>query len=295
MTQSPSYKECVKLLEEIYSDLEKIPNFNYAEVGYKIVDGKETNEYAIRIYIHGPKTDKNHEDSPFIPLSYGSIKTDIVATYKENDNCPKPKNDRVSIVKPLIGGISVGPHKLVSTLGVVCRSEKYGLCALTTFHNYKYKDEEVFQPSPQEGNNNYILIGKVVDHDDELDISLIQLNEKILLFSEILELINPSSFASWEEVETIYERKIKIYKSGRTTAVTSGTITSLRKSSQSITIKSENDALISCSGDSGAVWQTENGQIIGIHTRGLDNNLAKCYCTNNLIKYWKLSLIKIST
>ncbi len=293
--QSPSYEECVDQLKEVYEELEKIPNFYYADIGYKIVNGKETNEYAIRVYIHGPKTTESHEDSPYISQYYGSVKTDIVATNENNKRCPLPRKDRIEVVSPLIGGISIGPHDKVSTLGIVCQSNKYGLCALTTFHDNKLINKEVFQPSPQEGNDNYSLIGKIIDHDSEYDISLLKLNSADLIYSEILELVNPSIFASWKEIEHIHKEKIDVYKSGRTTAVTSGKISSLWEPSQRTTIKSNSQEVISCPGDSGAIWQTEEGQIIGVHTRGIANNLATCYSVNKLIDYWGISLIQIPT
>ena len=293
--QTPSYEECVEKLKEIYKELEKFPNFYYADVGFKIVDGNETNEYAIRIYIHGPKTAEDHKDSPFIPQYFGAIKTDIIETYDYDKKCPLPQQARIENITPLIGGISIGPHEKVSTLGVVCQSDKFGLCALTTFHDRKYVGKEIFQPSPQEGNNNYTSIGKVIDHVGEYDISLLQLNSSDTLFSEILELVNPTIFASWKEIEHIHQEKIDVYKSGRTTAVTSGKISSLWEPSQRTTIKSNSQDVISCPGDSGAIWQTEDGRIIGVHTRGISDDMATCYCVNKLLNYWDISLIQIPT
>lgn len=292
MEQLSTYKECVEKLSKIYPDLRKIPNFHYADVGYKIVEGKQTNEFAIRIYIHGAKSIKEISEDFLIPQHFDGIQTDIIETYEITKKCPLPDIGRTQKVNPLIGGISIGPFDKVSTLGIICHSKVYGLCALTTFHDSKYIKSEIFQPSPQENAASYVKIGEVVDHAKEYDISLLKLDDSMNMYSDILELLSPVEFATWETIENLNKLKTSVYKSGRTTGVTSGIISGIWGPSQRITIASYDGNIISCPGDSGSIWMTEDGQIIGVHSRGTAENLAKCYSVNKLLNYWGISLIQ---
>ncbi|MAU16139.1 MAG: hypothetical protein CMH46_11440 [Muricauda sp.] len=294
MKHNPTYEECAEKLEKIYSELEKIENFYFADVGYKIVNGEATDEFAIRIFLHGPKLEEEGDLVKFIPLRYGNIKTDILPTFEPLNGCPiQPETNRIVEINPIIGGISIGPYGDISTLGIICESERYGLCALTTFHG-KYRGKIIYQPSPQEGTQSFRPIGKLVSHVSELDISLLKIENNIDLYSNLMNLQTPSRIASWSTVVRIFKEKSIIYKSGRSTGVTRGKISGIRKESQQITIRSKRGEVLSCRGDSGAIWVTEDGEIIGVHTKGkISNNdisFALCYSLNKLVRHWGLSL-----
>lgn len=299
MKNNPTYEECIEKLENIYPELEKIENFYFADVGYKAVNGEDTDEFAIRIFLHGPKLKEEGDVVKFAPLRYGNIKTDILATFEPLNGCPiQPEANRVVEMNPIIGGISIGPYNDISTLGIICESEKYGLCALTTFHG-KHRDKIIYQPSPQEGNQPFRPIGKLVSHVSEFDISLLKINNNLDSYSNLIYLRTPSRIASWSTVVRIFKEKLIVYKSGRSSGVTRGKISGIRKENQRITIRSKKGEVLSCRGDSGAVWVTGGGEIIGVHSRGKisDHNvsLALCYSLNKLVKHWGLTLRHQST
>jgi hypothetical protein len=294
MNNNPTYEECVEQLNKTYPELEKIENFYFADVGYKIVNGKVTDEFAIRIFLHGPKLDEESNSVKFVPLKYGIIQTDVVATFEPLSGCPiEPEMERISAKDPIIGGVSIGPYNSISTLGIICNSKRYGLCALTTFHG-KYKDKIIFQPSPQEGSQSFRPIGKLIRHVSEFDISLLKIKGIPNLYSELLNFQPPTRIASWRTVEQIFREKSIVFKSGRSTGVTRGKISGIREESQRIVIRSKEGEVLSCKGDSGSVWVTGDGEILGVHTKGkvLDNNisLALCYGLDKLVRHWGLSL-----
>ncbi len=292
---NPTYQECVQTLKKNRQKIENLPNFHFVDIGHKIINGELTENYAIRIFIHGNKLYRETSFLEFFPSKIEEISTDIISTFVYNQSCPtSPETQRINEINPLQGGISIGPYEDIATLGIIMDSKKYGICAIGTFHG-EYIGKDIFQPSPQEKNSQYRKIGKIIDHYYPLDISIILLDDE-LYSGEIIGNFRPSKIIDWPGIEQLYFNRETVLKSGRSTGISSGRITGLDPASHSFTISPSNSSnILSCKGDSGAIWLNKNSDILGVHKEGsgnFDNTpvIARASSIHQLIDYWGLSL-----
>lgn len=125
-------------------DLLKLPGVNAVDVGYKYVDGKKTDEIAIRVHV---SKKENVAEGETIPKEINGIKTDVIEGTYEAQLVAKQLVQEVDAqadtvkYRPLQGGISIGPNRSVGgyvyagTLGCFVRDNTNGkTLMLSNFH-----------------------------------------------------------------------------------------------------------------------------------------------------------------
>lgn len=290
-----AYQKCYKVLNQHRKEIEQLPNFDFVDIGYKIVNGKITEDYAIRIFIKGSKVYQESSFLRFIADNINEVKTDIIPTFSFQGNCSTMPDDfRVNKVNPLMGGISIGPYEDIGTLGLVMNSDKYGLCAIGTFHG-KHIGKELFQPSPQESKSSgFRKIGRIENHYHGKDITIMSLDE-LSVTGQIAGLETPKTILNWSSIENLHFSKEIIYKSGRSTGITKGFISGLTPSQKSFTISPIKPTdMLSCKGDSGSFYVKKNGDILGVHKVGSvgDNIFARASSIDDMVDFWGLSILE---
>lgn len=143
-------------------DLLKLPGVNAVDVGYKYVDGKKTDEIAIRVHV---SKKKNVAEGETVPKEINGIKTDVIEGTYEAQAVAKQQVQEVDAqadtvkYRPLQGGISIGPNRSVGgyvyagTLGCFVRDNTNGkTLMLSNFHvmcvdNNWYAGDVMNQPS----------------------------------------------------------------------------------------------------------------------------------------------------
>lgn len=125
-------------------DLMKLPGVNAVDVGYKYVDGKKTDEIAIRVHV---SKKKNVAEGETVPKEINGIKTDVIEGTYEAQSVARQLVQEVDAqadtvkYRPLQGGISIGPNRSVGgyvyagTLGCFVRDNTNGKALmLSNFH-----------------------------------------------------------------------------------------------------------------------------------------------------------------
>ena len=126
-------------------DLLKIPGVNAVDVGFKYVNGKKTDEIAIRVHVT-KKKDKVPANEK-IPAEINGIKTDVIEGTYEAQLVAKKQVVNVdaqadtNTYRPLQGGVSIGPNRSVGgfiyagTLGCFVKDNATGKALmLSNFH-----------------------------------------------------------------------------------------------------------------------------------------------------------------
>lgn len=291
----PTYFECLEILDQNWNTIERLPNFYFADVGHKIINGELTNEYAIRIFIKGNKLTDEVSFMEFLPKTISEVNTDLIATFHFEHSCSiSPEISRINTVDPLKGGISIGPFNDIGTLGLVMMSNVYGLCAIGTFHG-KHIGSDLFQPSPQEKKaKSYKKIGTIIDHYHDRDISIMTIESNINVSGSIVGIPDPRKVLTWTEIEQIHFEKEVIYKSGRSTGITEGIISGLSPRNKSFTVSPLNVSdVVSCKGDSGSFYVRNNGDVLGILREGSigDTKYARASGLDDIMEFWGLSFL----
>ncbi|MEB3057362.1 hypothetical protein [Bacillus pseudomycoides] len=272
------------------------PNVIGVDVGFKYVEGKRTDEIAIRTFVTkkenvGPE----HE----IPRTIEGVKTDVIEEKKVElqvlkipVGAPVLENETGKF-DPLVGGISVGPCRaingfiFVGTLGAIVQKEDNKFYALSNFHvmgvdnNWKSGDE-MTQPGRVDGGqcsgdiigalDSVCLGDKINSQNKPVDaaISIIKnrrTSPEILNIGKVKDKVSPTIGAS-------------VRKQGRTTGLTHGTITGLGRTisidygsgigvvtlKNQITIEPDTtkNPKFSDHGDSGSVIVDEQNRVIGL-------------------------------
>jgi hypothetical protein len=143
----------MKPLHEIRSAKEKkemdflsIPGVTGVDIGPKIVDGKETDELAVRVYVQEKKDLEAVPTNERIPRSTSGIKTDVIErTFELHQLRARVADVEVQVdtgtYDPLKGGISIGPCRAIGgyvytgTLGAIVTDNETGdPLMLSNFH-----------------------------------------------------------------------------------------------------------------------------------------------------------------
>jgi hypothetical protein len=117
--------------------LARIPNVVGSDVGFKYVGGKRTDEIAIRLFV-SKKGDVSAESA--IPKEIEGVKTDVIEQGRISPQWLKRALTMGTAVDPLVGGISVGPCRVIGgeiyagTLGAIVRTSSGAVAALSNFH-----------------------------------------------------------------------------------------------------------------------------------------------------------------
>jgi len=268
------------------------------DVGYKIRDGKLTNELSIRVHVKRkiPQQALNEYEvfnTHDNPQSLGDFPIDVIeAEYAPEQTFElvgEEAIDRTDRVDPLIGGVSVGNPKVTAgTLGaIVYDTEDGSACILSNWHILCGSapcsvGESIYQPGVYDGGTaaDTVATLKRWKLNSDMDAAIAELNgargytRDIIGLSPIPDSTNPVL-------------GMNVTKSGRTTEVTQGIIDGL---SASLTLNYSGvgnvtffnqihivprppwpavDYEVSAGGDSGSVWIEEaTGKAVGLHFAG---------------------------
>jgi len=160
--------QIVQLKESAEEKLLKQPGVTGVDVGYKYVDGKRTDEIAIRVLVEKKKKTVSKEEK--IPESIDGVKTDVIERKYELHQLRNRKKveDAELLVdagryRPLKGGMGIGPCRVVGgfvfvgTLGAIVKDNATGnpLC-LSNFHvmcidNGSHVGDQMCQPGRVDG------------------------------------------------------------------------------------------------------------------------------------------------
>jgi hypothetical protein len=300
--EKKQYDEMCRVKDLVADDFLKRPDVTGIGVGLKEVNGKLTDELAIIISV---KEKKDVPAEQAIPVKIKGFVTDVFeldptiepepspADHKDQEDgiLGDPDTDRYN---PLKGGISIGPitQQSAGTLGIVVEYTLIeGFCMLLTcYHvlvnapNDIQNHIRVCQPGRSDDNNNYN--NNVVGY---LNRAYLQENYQGLggIDCAVTTAINRKTYkGNIVECPCIKGDKTPdnndvgetVFKRGRTTGKTEGTIRSINYDSQQtndITLESQIEVTgtdFSDAGDSGSVYVLRDEEmVIGLHCRG-DNN-----------------------
>ena len=253
---------------------------HHADLGWRYHGGERTDELALRIFV--PR--KRADGGGLAPRELGGLRIDVreVVVERQCDALLEP--GRLSR-KPLQGGLSIGPKRSgAGTLGVLVRRGKQN-CILTADHVAE-AGAEIHQPAPQDGLG-HARIGEVVERREDWKALLVRLDKvekkvekkglaKLLAPKDVelrpvgtlLDLPRMRAVASLEDCSNLWAARTVVVKSGRTTGVTRAVIDGIDSDGVMSLVAAKKGQEISCGGDSGAIWCTEDGVALGIHYAG---------------------------
>jgi len=129
-------------LRNFWREVRDLPNvWGYShELKPKIVNGEETDEDSIRIYVHKKIDEKHLNDKHIVPKEFEGIKTDLIK--KKRPASPPPglevepkKKAKTDRIRPVIYGISLGNWKITAgTGGAPYKSKDHGYLVGTNAH-----------------------------------------------------------------------------------------------------------------------------------------------------------------
>jgi hypothetical protein len=260
--------EYLEFAKECDDALRAFANVNRVDVGWRVRGGVHVNELAVRLHISGKKKRSSSFERLAPPVVHG-VPIDIISMSSPpsmETGSPDPR--RVIAYSRLVGGISFGGLK-TGTLGLVVETNRFGMCALTARHLGEFEGTVFYQPALRDSEHIPRRVGVVVDGLPALDVIIVALEEEGALGS-ILEIGTVREFASASFVTELCASKRVVTKSGRSSGVTRGIVASLSPLGR-LTIRTRDGRageLLSCPGDSGAVWTTLDGVVVGVHVEG---------------------------
>ena len=273
------------------NQLLKIPGVNAVDVGYKYVNGKRTDEVAIRVHVSKKK--KTVAKDEMIPKEINGIKTDVIEGTYEAQTASKKKLPTVDAqadtvkYRPLQGGISIGPDRSVGgyiyagTLGCMVKDNTNGKTVmLSNFHvmcidNTWHAGDQMDQPSLIDTGTNADGVGALIRAvlSSHVDGAIASINAGISANATVVGIGNVNGTATAVLGSAVRKR-------GRTTALTYGTIDGLsgsvnvnygaglgtRTLTDQIFIKADtaHNAMFSDHGDSGSVIMDSNNNVVGL-------------------------------
>ncbi len=253
---------------------------HHADLGWRYQGGERTEEPALRIFV--PR--KRRDGAGLAPSIFGRLRVDVREIAVERQCEALPEAGRLSR-KPLQGGLSIGPKRSgAGTLGVLVQRGKQR-CILTADHVAE-AGAEIHQPAPQDSLG-HGRIGEVVERNEDWKALLIRLDtpEKKVEKKGLAKLLAPKdvefrpsgtmlalprlrSVASLEDCFNYWAARRILVKSGRTTGVTRAYVDGIDSDGVVSLVATKKGEEISCGGDSGAIWCTEEGVAVGIHYAG---------------------------
>lgn len=287
-------------LDKVRKDWLKRPGVTAVDVGYKIKDGKITDELAVRVHVRRKIPDEALDEYEIFstsdePKKQGPFSIDVIeAEYGPErmlvELLQPEAVDRHSSVDPLVGGVSVGnPRVTAGTLGAIVWDKTDGeVCILSNWHvlcgsSTCIAGEDIYQPGVYDGGTAADKVAELKRWrlDRHADAALARLTGARGYSRDILGL---DPITGIEENPTL---GMTVIKSGRTTGVTEGFIDGVSLSAtidySGGTIQTFHDQLhivplppwpavdveISRGGDSGSVWiDKATNKAVGLHFAG---------------------------
>jgi hypothetical protein len=254
------------VLERHRERLLEITGAHYVDVGYKYVDGRPTDQLAIRVHVERKRPEAEVAPEHLAPTEVEGLPVDVLQTN------PEPQQSRDARFDPLVGGIattnSTSLAGFVGTLGAVVFDRPTGAAmALSNRHVYVgtgQAGDNISQPSSTNPND---VVGTLTRWDLGLDCAVATLNGTRGRSTSI-ESLSTGVVALFDPVIGS-----EVTKSGRTTGVTSGVIDGVSATEFTIVPDPARPAPggeISAGGDSGSIWVlTGNHDAgIGLHFAG---------------------------
>jgi hypothetical protein len=160
--------QIVQVKESVEDKLLKQPGVTGVDVGYKYVDGKRTDQIAIRVLV--AKKKKTVPKGQEVPKTIDGVKTDVIERkYELQQFKNRKKVEDVELLvdagryRPLNGGMGIGPCRVVGgfvfvgTLGAIVKDNATGnpFC-LSNFHvmcidNGSHVGDQMCQPGRVDG------------------------------------------------------------------------------------------------------------------------------------------------
>jgi len=273
-----------------------LPNVTGVGVGYKIVNGRRTDEVCVRVYVSRKRAPEELDPGDMAPPSINGVATDVIEALFEaqSNGGAATLDDRKKRRNPMAGGVSIGPviSKGAGTLGVwAIDNHTNNPLLLTNWHVLCDVDDcqtgaVVVQPGrfddgrePEDAVAALLRVGIT----DQTDAAVARLTGQRPLKRQSLGLGPVSDIGA-------AALGLTVRKSGRTTGLTKGVIADIdatvavagdypdpirlvegldifgRRFFNQIVI--EGDPPISASGDSGSVWIDDSNWLIGLHFAG---------------------------
>ena len=280
----PELKQAHDVKKEFEAELKNKANVTGVGVGYKIINGKRTNQVCVRVYVSKKLPKASLDPGDVVPATINDVPLDVIEARFEVHQDPSVPADHRLHFNPLLGGISVGNFALGGS----------GTLGMSVFDNVLAEDmilsnwhvlcgsfmctpgESIIQPG--QGGGDTGGAGDVVATlyrfalTDEVDCAIARLTGDRFLLKEIF------GRGTVTEV-TSPQLGMRVRKSGRTTGLTSGVITD---ESANITIGGypngdrdfrnqviiENGSQVSRPGDSGSIWLDDANRAVGLNFAG---------------------------
>ena len=146
-----SLEEIRRLLPEVRGELFRKPNVIGTGVGYKVVEGRQTEELAIICSVQTKKARKDLTSKEVIPPAVQNIRTDVFLT-----GIICALEDPTERFRPAPGGVSIGHHLITAgTLGcLVERGDKTYILSnnhVLANSNDASIGDPILQPGPHDG------------------------------------------------------------------------------------------------------------------------------------------------
>ena len=274
----PVLKKAHELKRKNKTRLMNKANVTGVGVGYKIKNGKRTNQVSIRVYVSKKLPKEKLSPRDLLPKKIENIPVDVIEAKFEVVLDPSiPANHRLRF-DPLLGGISIGNSILggSGTLGVSVFDNVLGEdMMLSNWHVLCGRlacasGEPVIQPGSGPGDAAGPVVGTLyrAAMTNQVDGAIARLSGDRFLLKELF---------GWGHVSSVATPVLgmAVRKSGRTTGITSGVITDI-DADISITYPDgvnrslQNQVMIegtlaSRPGDSGSIWIDDSNNAVGLN------------------------------
>jgi hypothetical protein len=267
--------EAQRRVEAVYADakrdLMRIPGVVEVGIGIKEVAGELVGETVLRVYVERKKAESELPPDQIVPKEYRGIKTDVILfreTFPEEDT---------SRYRPIKGGIQIGAQgsSAVGTLGCLAQLTADNTVVILSNHHVLYHspatdNSEIGQPDHTTScccTCGDIAINAHGIRHDHLDCAIAKVKDGIEHSIVVHEIGNITGVADAVAGEAVKKR-------GRTTELTTGTVTNLVKDSTNTKIlevevkKNNGNERFTRPGDSGSALLNGNDEIVGLHKEG---------------------------
>ncbi len=285
--------QIVHVKQKVDEKLLKQPGVTGVDVGYKYVDGKRTDQIAIRVFVEKKK--KTVPKGQGVPETIDGVKTDVIERkYELQQFKNRKKVEDVELLvdaghyRPLKGGMGIGPCRVVGgfvfvgTLGAIVKDNATGnpFC-LSNFHvmcidNGSHVGDQMCQPGRVDGGSCPAdVVGSLQRSSlgGTVDCAVCSIDAGIGYVCEVLEIGQVAGTA-------VAVLDAPVRKRGRTTGLTYGFVDGIHASvnidygdgigmrtlTNQVSIRPDtaHNALFSDHGDSGSVIMDANRKVVSL-------------------------------
>lgn len=298
VSDEKSLSEIQVMKETAEAELLKRQGVTGVDIGYKYVNGKKTDEIAIRVLVEEKKKDISKDEK--IPETVDGIKTDVIQRklvlhskkIPVAEFSPQADNGKYD---PLRGGISIGPCRIINgyvytgTLGAIVKDNATNKpMLLSNFHvmcvdsAWKIGDTMAQPSRVDNGSCPTDIVGTLARASlgGQVDCAVALQTTR----SQACEIVDIGEVKGTANATL----GMSVRKRGRTTGLTYGTVDGISGTvrinygnglgivtlTNQITVKADTtlSAKFSDHGDSGAVVVNDNGEVVGLNFAGDDDD-----------------------